>query len=355
MRRVEVYADYSHRLQDDTLSVVGNEIANRGEFPGGPDGCAIDFEDSSDGVSVIGNYISHSWGAGIMIFAGTGTGNTNLFLKNNILIDDGCKQRSADHGEIAFMRGGQNGTLDSNLFATCAGATVFQGDHSRFEMLNNTVNSSNVQPSPSPPPLPPLPNLKCPAGQHPDVVYYCPAGTGCDDGSCDCARFCAVDWFGSIHSMRPHWAGATTAVPGSKTDCWCVQATHFCPRSTGDCQAQCATGLPSPSNYCVPDAPSPPPAPAPISPTFYTVSTPVVTSANTDVSHPSDLITVRAHCATRGATLRYTLDGSRPLPSSPVFPQHGVIVRRATSVVVKAFAKGLVESAAAGGVFSAPP
>ena len=125
-------------LQDHTLSVVGNEIANRGEFPGGPDGCAIDFEDSSDGVSVIGNYISHSWGAGVMIFAGTGTGNTNLLLKDNILIDDGCKQRSADHGEIAFMRGGQNGTLESNIFATCAGATVFQGDHSGFKLVSSS-------------------------------------------------------------------------------------------------------------------------------------------------------------------------------------------------------------------------
>lgn len=217
------------------------------------------------------------------------------------------------------------------------------------------MNSSSVQPAPSPPPLPSLPDLKCPAGQHADVIYYCPSGTGCDDGSCDCARFCGVDWFGSVHSMRPHWTGATTAVNGSTTHCWCVQATHYCTRNGGDCQAQCTKGLPRPSNYCVPDAPAPPPAPPPSMPTFYTVATPVVTSVNSGTSSSLMMTstTVQARCDTPGATMRYTLDGSRPLASSPVFPPQGVAIQRATSVVVKAFAPGLVESAAAGGVFSA--
>jgi hypothetical protein len=37
----------------------------------GPDGCAIDFETSAVGTVVSGNYISHSWGAGIMVFGHT--------------------------------------------------------------------------------------------------------------------------------------------------------------------------------------------------------------------------------------------------------------------------------------------
>ena len=121
------------------------------------------------------------------------------------------------------------------------------------------------------------------------------------------------------------------------------------------CQAQCTKGLPRPSNYCVPDASAPPPAPPPATPTFYTVATPVVTSIYSGMSSSVTVAstTVQARCDTPGATMRYTLDGSRPLASSPVFPSQGVAVHRATSVVVKAFAPGLVESAAAGGVFSA--
>lgn len=37
----------------------------------GPDGCAIDFETSAVGTRVSGNYISHSWGAGVMVFGHT--------------------------------------------------------------------------------------------------------------------------------------------------------------------------------------------------------------------------------------------------------------------------------------------
>ena len=46
--------------------------------PLGPDGCAIDFETSAVGTVVSGNYISHSWGAGIMVFGHTVRRGLNL-------------------------------------------------------------------------------------------------------------------------------------------------------------------------------------------------------------------------------------------------------------------------------------
>ena len=60
---------------------------------------------------------------------------------------------------------------------------------------------------------------------------------------------------------------------------------------------------------------------------------------------------VDAACATPGAALRYTLDGSRVTASSPAWPAGGVDVGlRATAVLVKGFAAGMIESAVAGGV-----
>jgi hypothetical protein len=53
---------------DGTSSITANDFNRRGEYEGGPDGCAIDFETSSSGVRVDGNTIFKSWGAGIMVF-----------------------------------------------------------------------------------------------------------------------------------------------------------------------------------------------------------------------------------------------------------------------------------------------
>ena len=48
--------------------LINNDFNQRGEYQGGPDGCAFDFETSADGFLVSGNIFSRSWGAGIMIF-----------------------------------------------------------------------------------------------------------------------------------------------------------------------------------------------------------------------------------------------------------------------------------------------
>ena len=94
--------------------------------------------------------------------------------------------------------------------------------------------------------------LTCPAGQKLDVV-----AAGGDNGSCDCVAFCASDWKNNLKAARPHWTGATSAVPGSTTNCQCVQATHWCPvsnKSSSSCSSACDKfGPPKPTQYCVPD------------------------------------------------------------------------------------------------------
>ena len=95
-------------------------------------------------------------------------------------------------------------------------------------------------------------HLTCPPGQVVDIV----AEVG-DVGSCSCEHFCASDWYKHLKVARPHWTGATTAVPGSTTDCQCVQATHWCPlppKYPSGCDTSCdKVGNPKPANFCVPN------------------------------------------------------------------------------------------------------
>ena len=119
--------------------------------------------------------------------------------------------------------------------------------------------SSCTVPCPTPPPPPIDPALKCPTGQRVDWV----AAAG-DNGSCDCASFCASDWAKTLKAARPHWSGATTAVRGSTTMCLCVNAEHWCPHGGGpsgaSCQASCSkVSKPTAKNYCVKDTPAPAP------------------------------------------------------------------------------------------------
>ena len=147
--------------------------------------------------------------------------------------------------------------------------------------MTSTGTGANIphgQPAPTPPPLPPQTKLRCPKGQHVDVVQ-----DDGDNGSCDCAVFCASDWTGSLKAARPHWVGATTAIPGSTAACQCVQATHWCEppdgKKVGGCGQQCDKtpgGKPAPRNYCVPDTPPPGPSPpGPSPPKFNLTAFPV--------------------------------------------------------------------------------
>lgn len=60
--------------------------------------------------------------------------------------------------------------------------------------------------APCPVPTPPPTLRPCPDGEIVDMVE----DVG-DNGSCDCASFCASDWTGILKKQRPNWTGATSA------------------------------------------------------------------------------------------------------------------------------------------------
>jgi hypothetical protein len=107
---------------NSSVSLTGNEFTRRGEYqPGGPDGCSIDYETNATGVLFHGNYISRSFGAGIMVFGHVDGSNVGLIITNNTLLKNGCNQTRDDHGGIAFMRKASSGVLHGNVFSTCPG------------------------------------------------------------------------------------------------------------------------------------------------------------------------------------------------------------------------------------------
>lgn len=110
---------------NSSVSIQDNEISYRGEYqPGGPDGCAVDFETFADGVSFVRNYVYRSFGAGIMVF-GHGHSSINLVISDNIMLYNGCGQTRDDHGGIAFIFVNSTGTISGNKFATCPEIPLF--------------------------------------------------------------------------------------------------------------------------------------------------------------------------------------------------------------------------------------
>ena len=69
-------------------------------------------------MSVVGNLIHDSWGAGVMVFGLSDRSRniSNASISQNIFVRNGAIQTSADHGEIAFMEYGSTGTVNDNLF-----------------------------------------------------------------------------------------------------------------------------------------------------------------------------------------------------------------------------------------------
>ena len=111
---------------NESVSITDNEISFRGEYqPGGPDGCAIDFETNATGVLIARNYISRSYGAGIMVFGHVDGSNQRLNIINNTMLYNGCLQSRGDQGGIAFMHLGSSGLIAGNTFATCTGTDLF--------------------------------------------------------------------------------------------------------------------------------------------------------------------------------------------------------------------------------------
>lgn len=128
-----------------SVTLKGNEMSRRGEYqPGGPDGCAVDFETNATGVRFIDNYVSHAFGAGVMVFGHADDSNTQLVMESNRFLFNGCLQTSGDHGGIAFMHKRSSGNLTGNVMATCAGVPLLMDDGDPglpgWEIFNNTVD-----------------------------------------------------------------------------------------------------------------------------------------------------------------------------------------------------------------------
>jgi hypothetical protein len=133
-----------------TGAISHNEIGWRGEHPGAPDGCGIDYEAGSDGVAVTDNVIHDSYAAGVMVFGLTdNTRNiSNAQILRNVFVGNGAQQTSEDNGEVAFEEYGSTGTCADNIFYSDDPSTDFVFKESRegtlkfgWKMENNTIHS----------------------------------------------------------------------------------------------------------------------------------------------------------------------------------------------------------------------
>ena len=141
---------------------------------------------------------------------------------------------------------------------------------------NNVWSLRRGQEAPPAPHTPP--DVKCAAGKHVDWVQ-----TLEDNGSCDCASYCASNkdrtrisahpadqemtsshlvvgasnWANEARAQRPHWRGSTTLDANRSRLCRCIQATHWCNAAPGvSCARACeGAGLPTAADFCVPDVP----------------------------------------------------------------------------------------------------
>ena len=130
-----------------SVRLTGNEFSWRGEFqPGGPDGCAIDFETAANGTIFEDNFVFRSFGAGIMVF-GHATTSTHLRIAGNTMLYNGCEQTRDDHGGIAFMFVNSSGVIEGNTFATCPGTDLFYervpGAAAGWTFANNSIEGAN--------------------------------------------------------------------------------------------------------------------------------------------------------------------------------------------------------------------
>lgn len=128
--------------------------------------------------------------------------------------------------------------------------------------------------------------------------------------------------------------------------------------------ANCSAGpTPTPTPTPTPDGtatPTPTPTPPPTA-----TPTPTPTPAST-VAKPfiypnggtfSKSVTVYLFCSTSGATIHYTLDGSTPTASSPVYPSQGILLSGSGTKTVKAIGtkSGLSDSPVASATFNITP
>lgn len=132
--------------------VLNNDFNTRGEYQGGPDGCAFDFETSATGFLIQGNTFYRSWGAGIMVFGHDSTSHDIKIIENTFAYA-GCVQNRDDQGGVAVMCPSGNrpsGQLTSNTFLTCPGTpAIFVNPHvpgcaDNLTMRNNSIDQADL-------------------------------------------------------------------------------------------------------------------------------------------------------------------------------------------------------------------
>jgi hypothetical protein len=128
-------------------ALIDNDFNRRGEYQGGPDGCAFDFETSASGFVVRGNTFSQSWGAGLMIF-GHDTTSHDIQIVGNTFDRCGCVQNRGDRGAVGVMcpnRNKPSGNLSDNTFFTLPDCpainTAFPGCDSELVQANNSISA----------------------------------------------------------------------------------------------------------------------------------------------------------------------------------------------------------------------
>ncbi|EDQ84453.1 uncharacterized protein MONBRDRAFT_12805 [Monosiga brevicollis MX1] len=132
-------------------SVENTDFNQRGEYMGGPDGCAFDFETAATGFRLSGCTFYQSYGAGIMVF-GHATTSQNVSIDDNNFIMAGCEQPHDDHGGIAFICPNNqkpSAVVANNRFWTCGNGSVAMYDRipgcsSNVDKVNNTIDQGEV-------------------------------------------------------------------------------------------------------------------------------------------------------------------------------------------------------------------
>lgn len=123
---------------DASTSVRDNDFVLRGEYEGGPDGCAIDLETDCQNLRIgPNNTFWKSVGASVNVLGHTFNGvmrnSKNLTVAGNAIVQNGCQQGkppyfagyttngtgSLDNGAVGFAGAGGSGTIEKNLIVKC--------------------------------------------------------------------------------------------------------------------------------------------------------------------------------------------------------------------------------------------
>lgn len=134
---------------DNRTVIADNDVVARGEFPGAPDGCGVDFETNATGVLFARNYIAHSWGAGVMVLGHAAGSNTGLRFVANRLIKNSCPgSTTPDRGQMAFLSPGSSGIISRNAIQTCAGVAAFNDEGAPglpgWDIGDNAIDGANA-------------------------------------------------------------------------------------------------------------------------------------------------------------------------------------------------------------------